>query len=227
MKLFRIISLAYLIFSIFYFLLESINPALITTLIAKGIPVTLLIFYLLVNFPFKQREGYLLLAGLLFSLGGDLLLQWSNRSPDFFIYGLLSFLLTQIFYSAYFFSGGQITFRIRPIWPALIILPLYGILLVWWLSPQLGDMLLPVAVYATALVTMGIAGISRLPVGPRNIALLIACGALLFVSSDSLIAINRFGHPFPYSRAVILLTYFMAQYCIVQGALLQRKHNNP
>jgi uncharacterized membrane protein YhhN len=43
-------------------------------------------------------------------------------------------------------------------------------------------------------------------------------GALLFVMSDSLLAINKFVHPIPEAGFLIMSTYILAQYFIVQGS---------
>ncbi|HIC51136.1 MAG TPA: lysoplasmalogenase, partial [Candidatus Marinimicrobia bacterium] len=40
------------------------------------------------------------------------------------------------------------------------------------------------------------------------------CGAVLFLISDGLLAINRFMRPFRVAQAVILTTYFTAQWLI-------------
>jgi uncharacterized membrane protein YhhN len=42
-------------------------------------------------------------------------------------------------------------------------------------------------------------------------------GAVLFVLSDSLLAINKFHHPFPEAGLLIMLIYIMAQLFIVTG----------
>ena len=44
-------------------------------------------------------------------------------------------------------------------------------------------------------------------------------GALLFVLSDSILAINKFYMPFDLAGTFIMLTYGFAQYLIVQGAV--------
>jgi uncharacterized membrane protein YhhN len=49
-------------------------------------------------------------------------------------------------------------------------------------------------------------------------------GALLFMISDSLIALDRFGSdllPLPWAGFWIMLTYIAAQYLIVVGMLIQ------
>jgi uncharacterized membrane protein YhhN len=42
-------------------------------------------------------------------------------------------------------------------------------------------------------------------------------GALFFVISDSLLAVNKFIQPLPYSGVLVLGTYYSAQECILLG----------
>ncbi len=52
-------------------------------------------------------------------------------------------------------------------------------------------------------------------VDPEASGALLACaGAVLFVVSDSVLAVNRFRRPFAAAQAVVLGTHFSAQYLI-------------
>jgi uncharacterized membrane protein YhhN len=48
-------------------------------------------------------------------------------------------------------------------------------------------------------------------------------GAVLFVSSDSLVAFNKFYNPLVLSSFIIMITYLIAQYLIVSGILKIKK----
>jgi uncharacterized membrane protein YhhN len=48
---------------------------------------------------------------------------------------------------------------------------------------------------------------------------LIFIGALFFMISDSLLAINKFLTPVPLASLGIMFTYMLAQYLIVEGVL--------
>jgi uncharacterized membrane protein YhhN len=48
---------------------------------------------------------------------------------------------------------------------------------------------------------------------------LFVAGALLFVCSDSLLAINKFGQPFRFAGLLIMFTYCLAQFLIVWGVV--------
>ena len=88
----------------------------------------------------------------------------------------------------------------------------YGIGLLLLLLPDLDGLGIPVAVYATALVTMAVLATG---VSPAT-----AAGAILFLLSDSLIALTRLSHTLPDSaRAWIMPTYLAGQLLIVMGVL--------
>lgn len=48
-------------------------------------------------------------------------------------------------------------------------------------------------------------------------------GALLFILSDLTIALNKFCFPVPYSRALIMSTYYAAQMLIALSAVESRE----
>jgi uncharacterized membrane protein YhhN len=50
-------------------------------------------------------------------------------------------------------------------------------------------------------------------------ATLMIGGAVLFISSDSILAINKFYEPFEFAGIAIMLTYGIAQLLITLGAL--------
>ena len=187
--------------------------------IAKPLLVPLLISILIL--PSSKYPGKnLLLAGLFFSWIGDLLLLFDKEHPIFFIFGLASFLTTHIFYIIFFLlipSGNRSLLTRQPL---LVILVLaYGTALVWLLFPHLGDLKLPVMAYAAVICTMLLCSLHAFTKinPPANRWFL--CGALAFVLSDSLLALDKFYQPLSFAGVLIMLTYCAAQYGIVRGYL--------
>jgi uncharacterized membrane protein YhhN len=73
-----------------------------------------------------------------------------------------------------------------------------------------------------ALIGMSVAALNRKGrVGHSGYALVFA-GSVLFVASDSMIAINKFHTAIPLSGFWIMLTYITAQYLIMRGLILQQ-----
>lgn len=164
----------------------------------------------------------LLLIGLFFSWMGDVFLLFEDKQPLFFIFGLASFLTTHIFYIIYFLrirSANVSLLKKQPVFIALVLA--YGITLVWQLYPYLGDLKLPVMLYATVICTMLLCSLHIFLKVNKKAARFYLLGASAFVISDSLLAVNKFYQPFAYGGVFIMLTYCAAQYFIVRGFIQQ------
>lgn len=170
-------------------------------------PVTMLLIIRLAarqpNPPGRPHVRRAILMGLLFSLGGDILLMLPQ---DLFIWGLLSFLIAHLWYIRAFWSGART-------WQPWLLLAAYGAVVFIWLRPGLGALQLPVLLYMGAILTMLWQAWQQYRAGRPGAAWALA-GAALFVLSDTLLAFNRFNTPFDAARLAILSTYFTAQWLI-------------
>lgn len=153
----------------------------------------------------------LVLAGLACSLVGDTFLMLPEKR---FVAGLASFLVAHLCYIAAFATAAP-----DPA-PALLLLTAgaIGVAVAWPLWPHLGRVRVPVALYIVVLMVMlwQAAGWAATSGAPR--ARLAAAGALLFTVSDGVLAHNRFRRPFRAAQAVILTTYFLAQWMFAATA---------
>lgn len=184
------------------------------------IPALLLLLYFTKN-P-AGRKG-LLMTGLVFSWMGDVLLMFESRDALFFIFGLVCFLTTHIFYIIYFLRIRSAKNSLLKKQPVLIPVVLgYGITLVWQLYPHLGDLKLPVMVYAAVICSMLLCSLHVFLKVNRKAAWYYLAGATSFVVSDSLLAVNKFYQTFAYAGVFIMLTYCAAQYFIVRGYIEQK-----
>lgn len=158
----------------------------------------------------KGLEKPLILAALVFSVAGDAWLMLSG----FFIHGLVSFLIAHLFYIA-LFKQGVAWFPSKPVLGASLA---YGAAMYAYLLPHLGAGLqIPVAVYVFFIALMGAQAIGRAIALQTPSARWVAAGSLLFMASDSLLAINKFVSPIPLSPLWILGTYFAAQLLIAKN----------
>lgn len=168
-----------------------------------------------------SRRGFFrwMLPALLLSWQGDVLLVFEDQDPLFFILGLGSFLLAHVAYCL-FFAGVWRRENIRMRLPLVAAVAAYytGLLLLLW--PGLGPMKMPVTVYGAVISVMLLLALHTGALPRRNIGFAFILGALLFVLSDSLLALNRFYTPLPYAGILIMLTYGLAQWQLVKGALL-------
>jgi uncharacterized membrane protein YhhN len=170
---------------------------------------TSLIILLALALPPSSPAPYkaLIVLGLLFSLGGDVFLMLPQ---DRFVFGLLSFLVAHLFYIAAFTRGADFGFT----WWALLLYLACGAAMLALLWPHLGAMRLPVLLYMAVILIMGWQALERWQTLGTPAALAAAAGAALFVISDSALALDRFRRPFPAARALVLTTYFAAQWLI-------------
>jgi uncharacterized membrane protein YhhN len=146
----------------------------------------------------------LVAAGLACSLAGDVLLMLPR---DRFAGGLAAFLVAHLLYVAAFTSSG-----VRPRWWIVIPYAAYGVVLLRILLPHVGARLkLPVIAYALALLAMAWTAAELDGSGPPPSGAFALMGGVLFVVSDSALAINRFARQFRGADAVVLVTYYAAQ----------------
>jgi uncharacterized membrane protein YhhN len=180
--------------------------------------VTLALYY----YVGKGRSRWVLLA-MLFAWLGDMALMFEASMPQFFIIGLLAFLAAHVFYiiayrhhqvppAADALHGIQ---KIRLAFPVI----LAGTGLVVVLYPALGGLKVPVLIYATVLVLMVLRGLFRYGHTTRRSFWLVFTGALLFMISDSILALDKFLLSIPFAGALIMATYALAQYGLVSGLL--------
>ena len=151
---------------------------------------------------------YLIVAGLLCSLLGDIFLMLPS---DRFIPGLLSFLVAHVFYIAAFTYGSAP--HLNALWYAIPFL-VYGGAMLWILFPHLGRMKLPVLIYMLVILVMAWQASVRCRETELAGSALAFFGALLFTASDSILALNRFRGRIEHAQFYILSTYFTAQWLI-------------
>ena len=85
------------------------------------------------------------------------------------------------------------------------------------LKDGLGDLLIPVIVYMSAILLMALTAFLRQGSVTKISYIFVFIGALFFIISDSLLALNKFYKPLPLANISIMLTYAMAQLFIVFG----------
>jgi len=160
-----------------------------------------------------------------FSWVGDVLLIFGEKQFIFFVLGLASFLVAQLGYIFLFrrtitLSGKKPFLKKKPY--LLIAYIAFGLVVYTILYNQLDAVLrMAVFVYMVALLGMSSMALNRFGNGHPISFSYIFIGSLLFVLSDTLIAINKFLVPIPYEGVLIMTTYICAQYLIMRGLLKQ------
>jgi uncharacterized membrane protein YhhN len=184
------------------------------------IPPLMVIFIVNLRHDTNRLHKYMF-AGLFFSWIGDVLLEVPGGGELMFMAGLGGFLLSLLLYSFVFLAtpGKNEVFHSR--FYLLTPVLLYGIAMGLYLNKYLGEMRLPVIVYETAMITMLAGAVSRIGKVNRTSYTLVLAGAILFIISDSVLAINKFVQPVTLSTLIIMGTYIAAQWLITVGYIKQ------
>lgn len=162
--------------------------------------------------------------GLVFSLAGDIFLMLPAGA---FMAGLGAFLLAHICYIIGFSQG-----LLWPGWEAVF--PLLAIAAADFLiyrrlrralmaRPRGRWMRFPLHAYQIVISTMFVTAALTLwrADWPHPADWLASAGALLFVISDSVLAINRFASPFRGGKLMVIISYHLGQIALISGALLR------
>jgi len=155
---------------------------------------------------------------------GDLFMMFADDFV-FFVAGIAGFLTAQVLYIYLFLrtinlSGKKPFLKKKPFW--LIPYIAFGILIYIILFPHLDHLLrIAVFVYMLSILTMSVMALNRYGNGHPQSFTLVFAGSLLFIISDSLIAISRFLLAIPYEGLLVMTTYIGAQYLIMRGLLKQ------
>jgi uncharacterized membrane protein YhhN len=216
----KVLTSLYFLSGIVFITLQY-KPVL-NALVFKSLLMPCLILLLMINSGRENsRLQWLMFSALFFSWAGDILLEFSKVQEGMFLMGLVSFLLTHVLYLLVFSLTPGTAFNPKKLLFAAVPVILYGAGLLFYLKDDLGSMMIPVTVYAVVILTMLVGAISRKNKVERDSYLLVLTGALLFVVSDSMIAVNRFSHAITGAPLLIMSTYMLGQFLIVQGYIRQ------
>ncbi|MCC5937822.1 MAG: lysoplasmalogenase [Lunatimonas sp.] len=188
--------------------------------ISKPLIVTGLLLYFLTST--RSIKGSILrksvAAGLLFSIAGDTLLLF----PNLFLYGLGAFLMTHVCFIIAFKltqNQGFNPMAVNFVRTFFFNLPIYisAAFVYFLIRKNLQDLQVPVVIYIMVIVMM--VTMARERFGRTNAASFwqVFLGAILFLISDSILALNRFFQPIEDAGVLIMGTYMMAQLLIVMG----------
>lgn len=108
----------------------------------------------------------------------------------------------------------------------MLLVAVYYSILIAILNPWLGQMRLPVRTYGLVISFMLLLALHMLYLSQRSAGRLLALGAVLFVISDSILAINKFFHAIPVAGVLIMLSYGLAQFFLVYGAVKLMKEQS-
>ncbi len=177
-------------------------------------PMLMLLLMGVYVFSSEKRNNWYLLA-LAFSFLGDVLLL---DKENMFLFGIASFLMTQLIYIKLILkTTGKSELRLKII--SIIPFLIYIIILLTLLKDNLGKYLIPVIVYGIAISVFGMVSLHLYLQRKSKVSVLMLSGAVLFILSDSMIALNKFYEPHEFYPVAIMLTYTLAQYLILRSVV--------
>lgn len=182
-------------------------------------------------FYFQTKEHpsifrQLILLALFFSWGGDTLLMFvESKGEHFFLFGLVSFLLTHILYTTAFLK--TVSWNKGFLWKnKWIVIPFLIFFLGFqnYLLPDIEEaMQIPVSVYSSVIIVMVLAALNWNTFVEKKTFQLVFFGALFFMLSDSIIALNKFKSAIPHAHIWIMSLYLLGQYLITKGGIEMMK----
>jgi len=190
---------------------------------------TLLVPILLVNIyttslDTKHKKSKVLanLASF-FCFLGDFFLLW-DKENTYFILGLTSFLIAHIFFIVFFFRLKKFTdkYRLFLFATATLVFGYIGFLLfLIWQGTTRQNMQIPVIVYGAIIGVMLLTAIHS--INNKSLKRLsknyFIPGAILFVASDSILALNKFSISILYGEVIVMVTYAAAVFMLSMGVV--------
>lgn len=181
--------------------------------LAKPMLMTTLFGYYYLN---KKSDNLFFVLGLLFSLFGDLFLLGSGEL--YFILGLIFFLIAHVFYIIMVFKI-LLEIRLKDFMIAGIPYLLLFLILINVLYDGLGSMKIPVIIYAMTISFLGVFSLLLFLQSRTKTSLLLLFGVLVFITSDTILALNLFYEKQSFYPILIMTTYVMAQFLICKFVL--------
>ncbi len=204
--------------SFFLFVLASIVDIIgiifsipILVFIFKPFIILSLLFLYVFSLP-KRLKWYVMALELCFF--GDVFLMFSREL--FFIAGLVSFLIAHVLFVKIVVGRIKEFNFLKVIYSAIPFLMVFS-LLIFTLKESLHEMLWPVIIYGLAIATFGTVSLIDFLNTKSKKSLLMLSGAIIFMISDSLLAINKFYNPAHLFEVGVMVTYIIAQYLIFRS----------
>lgn len=167
--------------------------------------------------------------GLFFSWIGDIALMIDERFPILFVVGLGAFLIAHVGYAIGFVrtitdSGKPLNLG-RSILIAIPFALFTGAFFYYIKDGIPSDLFVPVLAYTIVISIMGMTAAARYSHVDSKSYNWIVIGAILFILSDCVIAVNKFYYDFDYDAILNMALYLTGQFMITIGAVFYANKN--
>ena len=179
------------------------------------ITISLVVLYL----SSVKKANFWYVSALFFSFWGDTFLLFKQ---EFFLFGLVSFLIAHILYIK--ISANYLT-KIPPskiVFSSVPFIVAFGGV-IYLINNSLGAMLFPVIIYGIIISTFGTITLINYLREKNTDNLWLLLGAIIFIVSDSILAINKFHESKEIYGISIMITYIVAQYLICKAMIAKSK----
>ncbi len=164
----------------------------------------------------KRNKIYIL--ALIFSFFGDVFLMFDGEL--FFMVGLVLFFIAHLIFIKIVVNRLQnstfssVVFSVA----SFLILLLF---LIFFLKPYLKELLFPVIIYGITISIFGMVSMLDYLNTKSKKSLFMFIGAIIFICSDGLLAINKFYSANAIFAVLVMITYIIAQYFIYKSMILE------
>lgn len=176
--------------------------------ILKIIP--LLALFVLVLTEIKGKNKIFIILALIFCMTGDVLLDL-DRTANFKM-ALIAFLIGHLFYIVTFLIKRHFE-KNKSIF--LILVLAYTLTIGFLLKDISQQFLAPVMIYLSVISIMTLSSFLMKP-----FSWIVSAGAIIFMFSDTIIAVNKFLMPVPNSMVLSIGLYFTAQILLITGLMI-------
>ncbi len=181
-------------------------------MLCKPLLMCALVLYYIVR---VSKPNFWLISALFFSFLGDVFLLFDT---EFFMFGLGSFLVAHLLYikmTLGFFKSNNLQLFLKAFLPFALFFT--GVLFL--VLENLGELLIPVIIYGTVIALFGAVASLYAKETKTRASNWLLFGAMLFILSDSGIAINTFYKSSVYLDVAIIVLYLLAQFAICKAVI--------
>ena len=200
----------FLVLFIFISLLDVLGLLMKVSLLELFAKPLIILSLMAIYVTSVRKKNYWFLIALFFSFLGDVFLLDKN---NMFLLGIAAFLITQLIYIKIIMSHiekSPLANKMSAILPFAV----FFMVLIYILFENLNGFLWPVVIYGLTISLFGVVSLLNYITKKTTATRLLLLGALLFIASDSMIALNKFYEPQEFYSVSIMITYILAQYFI-------------
>lgn len=177
------------------------------------ITISLVVLYLIS----VKKANFWYVSALFFSFWGDTFLLFKQ---DFFLFGLVSFLMAHILYIKISANYLKMISPSKILGASIPFIIAFGSI-IYLIKDGLTEMLIPVIIYGIIISTFGTIALINYSQEKSTENLWLLLGAIIFIISDSLLAINMFYEAKSIYGISIMITYIVAQYLICKVMIVK------